>query len=255
MRSSVRPARIRPRRPVRRSRRASGTPKRPKTATMARAEFSTHATIAARGTGGAVGPTLTTTSPPWTTTRNVSPRTIWRRRERMPPGSSPGSNRPRRCDAQPTMCQDSPQNQMMQHKPLRLAVVLAVSGLVASCSGGNPFPPVTIDFGQLASDAPRAVSLPLDEKVGQLFVVPARGVYMSSDSKDFQTLRHHVVDNRVGGIVLFTLERVRSRRPRRKAPGAREGSASRLGRSRGRPRDAFRRRDVRPVGDGDRRGG
>ena len=93
---------------------------------------------------------------------------------------------------------------MMQHKPFRLAVVLAVSGFVASCSGGNPFPPVTIDFGQLASDAPRTVSLPLDEKVGQLFVVPARGVYMSNDSKDFQTLRHHVVDNRVGGIVLFS---------------------------------------------------
>jgi beta-N-acetylhexosaminidase len=90
----------------------------------------------------------------------------------------------------------------MMQKALRLAVVLAASGLVASCSGGNPFPPVTIDFGQLTPDAPRALSLPLDEKIGQLFIVQARGVYMSNDSKDFQTLRHHIVDNHVGGVIL-----------------------------------------------------
>jgi beta-N-acetylhexosaminidase len=88
-------------------------------------------------------------------------------------------------------------------KAVRLLSVLASAALLVSCAGGNPFPPVTIDFGQLAADAPRAASLPLDEKIGQLFVVPARGVYMSEDSKEFQTLRHHVVDNHVGGIILF----------------------------------------------------
>ena len=88
-------------------------------------------------------------------------------------------------------------------KTVRLLAVLASAALLASCAGGNPFPPVTIDFSQLAPDIPHAVSMPLDEKIGQLFVVPARGVYMSEDSKDFQTLRHHVVDNRVGGVILF----------------------------------------------------
>lgn len=92
---------------------------------------------------------------------------------------------------------------MMRHKALRLTAVLAASALFASCSGGNPFPPVTIDFGQLTPDVPRAISLPLDEKIGQLFVVPARGIYMSEESKEFRTLRHHVVDNRVGGVILF----------------------------------------------------
>jgi beta-N-acetylhexosaminidase len=92
----------------------------------------------------------------------------------------------------------------MRRKALRAARVLSAFGFLASSScGTNPFPPVTIDFGQLAADAPRAVSLPLDEKIGQLFVVPARGVYMSEDSKDFRTLRHHVVDNHVGGVILF----------------------------------------------------
>ncbi|HEX7527481.1 MAG TPA: glycoside hydrolase family 3 N-terminal domain-containing protein, partial [Thermoanaerobaculia bacterium] len=70
-------------------------------------------------------------------------------------------------------------------------------------SGGNPAPPVAVDLGQLAADASRAVSLALDEKIGQLFVVPARGVYMSEASKEFQMLRHHVADNHVGGVILF----------------------------------------------------
>ena len=90
----------------------------------------------------------------------------------------------------------------MRHEALRLIAVLAASALFTSCSGGNPFPPVTVDFGQLTPDAPRATSMPLDEKIGQLFVVSARGVYMSEESKEFQTLRHHVVDNRVGGVIL-----------------------------------------------------
>ncbi|HEX5855061.1 MAG TPA: glycoside hydrolase family 3 N-terminal domain-containing protein, partial [Thermoanaerobaculia bacterium] len=88
-------------------------------------------------------------------------------------------------------------------KAVRLLSILTSAALLVSCAGGNPFPPQTIDFGQLAQDAPRTVSLPLDEKIGQLFVVPARGVYMSNDSKDFQTLRHHVVDNHIGGVTLF----------------------------------------------------
>jgi beta-N-acetylhexosaminidase len=92
---------------------------------------------------------------------------------------------------------------MTRHRAFRLIPVLAASALFASCSGGNPFPPVTIDFGQTRADAPRAVSMPLVEKIGQLFVVPARGIYMSEESKEFRTLRHHVVDNRVGGVILF----------------------------------------------------
>ncbi|HEY3350152.1 MAG TPA: glycoside hydrolase family 3 N-terminal domain-containing protein [Thermoanaerobaculia bacterium] len=79
------------------------------------------------------------------------------------------------------------------------AVLLA--SLLAAC-GANPFPAQTIDFGQLQPEPPRALSMPLEEKVGQLFAVPANGVFMSEDSEAFQALRHHVVDNRVGGVML-----------------------------------------------------
>jgi len=91
----------------------------------------------------------------------------------------------------------------MQQKALRSAVVLAASALLASCSGGNPVPPVTVDLGQTARDASRATALTPDEKIGQLFVVSASGVYMSDDSREFQTLRRQVVDEHVGGIILF----------------------------------------------------
>ena len=88
-------------------------------------------------------------------------------------------------------------------KALRLALALAAYGLMASCSGGNPVSPVATDLGQLGPESPRVASLPLDEKIGQLFIVSANGVYMSDDSKEFQTLRREVVDDHVGGIILF----------------------------------------------------
>ncbi len=79
----------------------------------------------------------------------------------------------------------------------------ALLALLAGSCGTNPFPPQTLDFGQLQPDAPRAISMPLEDKVGQLFIVPAYGIFMSEDSEAFLTLRHHVVDNRVGGVILF----------------------------------------------------
>jgi beta-N-acetylhexosaminidase len=43
----------------------------------------------------------------------------------------------------------------------------------------------------------------LEEKVGQLISVGINATYLNQDSEAFQALRHQVVDNHVGGIVLF----------------------------------------------------
>jgi len=43
----------------------------------------------------------------------------------------------------------------------------------------------------------------LDEKIGQLFAVGLNATYLNQDSEAFKELRHQVVDNHVGGIVLF----------------------------------------------------
>jgi beta-glucosidase-like glycosyl hydrolase len=45
--------------------------------------------------------------------------------------------------------------------------------------------------------------LSLDEKIGQLFVVPAHGVFMSQSSWGYQELRHQVRDNHAGGLIWF----------------------------------------------------
>ena len=46
-------------------------------------------------------------------------------------------------------------------------------------------------------------SMSLDEKVGQLISVGINATYLNQDSDAFKTLRHQVVDNHVGGIILF----------------------------------------------------
>ncbi len=43
----------------------------------------------------------------------------------------------------------------------------------------------------------------LDEKIGQLISVGINATYLNQDSEAFQALRHQVVDNHVGGIILF----------------------------------------------------
>src|ERR1700741_1424258 len=43
----------------------------------------------------------------------------------------------------------------------------------------------------------------LDEKIGQLIYVGVNATFMNQDSEPFKALRHQVVDNHVGGIILF----------------------------------------------------
>jgi beta-N-acetylhexosaminidase len=43
----------------------------------------------------------------------------------------------------------------------------------------------------------------LDEKVGQLISVGINATFLNQDSEAFKTLRHHIEDNHVGGIILF----------------------------------------------------
>jgi beta-N-acetylhexosaminidase len=43
----------------------------------------------------------------------------------------------------------------------------------------------------------------LDEKIGQLIAVGVNATFLNQDSEAFKSLRHQVVDNHVGGIILF----------------------------------------------------
>ena len=43
----------------------------------------------------------------------------------------------------------------------------------------------------------------LDEKIGQLISVGVNATYLSQDSEAFRSLSHQVLDNHIGGIILF----------------------------------------------------
>ena len=52
-----------------------------------------------------------------------------------------------------------------------------------------------------ANDELRRMSL--DEKVGQLISVGINATFLNQDSDAYRTLKHHIEDNKVGGIILF----------------------------------------------------
>ena len=43
----------------------------------------------------------------------------------------------------------------------------------------------------------------LEEKIGQLIAVGVNATFLNQDSEAFKAIRHQVVDNHVGGIILF----------------------------------------------------
>src|SRR5215475_5174507 len=46
-------------------------------------------------------------------------------------------------------------------------------------------------------------SLTLDEKIGQMIVAEANVVFWNREGAEYKKLRHHIVDNKVGGVILF----------------------------------------------------
>ena len=49
-------------------------------------------------------------------------------------------------------------------------------------------------------------SLTLEEKVGQMVMADANVVFWNRENPDYQKMRHHLVDNKVGGVLLFRSE-------------------------------------------------
>lgn len=46
-------------------------------------------------------------------------------------------------------------------------------------------------------------SLTLDEKIGQMIIAEANVVFWNRDGAEYKKLRHHIVNNKVGGVILF----------------------------------------------------
>src|SRR5829696_3154700 len=52
-----------------------------------------------------------------------------------------------------------------------------------------------------ANDVLRRMSL--EEKIGQLISVGLNATFLNQDSDAYRTLKHHIEDNKVGGLILF----------------------------------------------------
>ena len=52
-----------------------------------------------------------------------------------------------------------------------------------------------------ANDQLRKMSI--EEKIGQLISVGVNATFLNQDSDAYRTLKHHIEDNKVGGIILF----------------------------------------------------
>lgn len=48
--------------------------------------------------------------------------------------------------------------------------------------------------------------MPLDEKIGQMFLADAYITFWNRDSEPYKQLQHHIVDNKVGGVLIFRSE-------------------------------------------------
>jgi beta-N-acetylhexosaminidase len=46
-------------------------------------------------------------------------------------------------------------------------------------------------------------SMTLDEKIGQMIIAEANVVFWNREGAEYRKLRHHIVDNKVGGVILF----------------------------------------------------
>jgi beta-N-acetylhexosaminidase len=49
-------------------------------------------------------------------------------------------------------------------------------------------------------------SLTLDEKIGQMILADANVIFWNRDSDEYKKLQHHIVDNKVGGVLVFRSE-------------------------------------------------
>lgn len=101
----------------------------------------------------------------------------------------------------------------------QIVILIALGGILLSSTSGfsAPLPSSATAFSErkvkpysrhASSDALRWADkelkrMSLDEKIGQLLAVALNATFLNQDSEAFKALRHQVVDNHVGGIVLF----------------------------------------------------
>jgi beta-N-acetylhexosaminidase len=84
-----------------------------------------------------------------------------------------------------------------------LALVLVYGAIVSAQA--PKYAPFNIRLSKKDEDWVRHTlrSLTLDEKIGQMMLVDANIVFWNRESEEYKRIEHHIVDNKVGGMILF----------------------------------------------------
>ncbi|MEK7833003.1 MAG: glycoside hydrolase family 3 N-terminal domain-containing protein [Acidobacteriota bacterium] len=96
----------------------------------------------------------------------------------------------------------------MKLKIFALLLIVALVFLPSAATQDKAYQPFDRKLSKKDEDWVRKTlkSLTLDEKIGQMFMADANVVFWNRESEEFKKLQHHIVDNKVGGVLVFRSE-------------------------------------------------
>jgi len=97
----------------------------------------------------------------------------------------------------------------LQVKILICLLVFVAAFAPAVATENNPGLPFDRKLSRKDEDWVRKTlrSLKLDEKIGQMLIADASVIFWNRESSQYKKLQHHIVDNKVGGVILYRLIR------------------------------------------------
>jgi beta-N-acetylhexosaminidase len=93
-------------------------------------------------------------------------------------------------------------------KFLALLIVFALAFASSAATQQQTYRPFDRKLSKKDDDWVRKTlrSMTLDEKVGQMVIADANLSFWNRESEEYKKLQHHIVDNKVGGVILFRSE-------------------------------------------------
>lgn len=96
----------------------------------------------------------------------------------------------------------------MKLKTLALLLIIALVFIPSAATQPQPYQPFDRKLSKKDDDWVRKTlkSLTLDEKIGQMVLADANVSFWNRESEEYKKLQHHLVDNKVGGVLVFRSE-------------------------------------------------
>jgi beta-N-acetylhexosaminidase len=91
---------------------------------------------------------------------------------------------------------------------LALALALGLALITPAATQSNQYPPFDRKPTKSEEKWVRRTlqSMTIEEKIGQMVMADAKVIFWNRESEEYQKLRHHIVENKVGGVILFRSE-------------------------------------------------